>query len=221
MIRIAFLLLMLAPAAATAADPNKVLRYAFEIAETSFDPPRISDLYSNIVNGAMFDAPYNYDYLARPAKMKPNTAVALPEISADGLTYTIRIKPGIYFNDDPAFNGTKRELTAQDYVYSMKRVLDPKLRSSQVAELEPYVVGADVAMMTSALLRHGPDFVATAEAQLRAWMDEREYDSVDQLRGSASAATAEDPAAFERANYMRTIRSWSTPPRSSGTGARD
>jgi len=128
-----------------AADPNKVLRYAFEIAETSFDPPRISDLYSNIVNGAMFDSPYNYDYLARPAKMKPNTAVALPEISADGLTYTIRIKPGIYFNDDPAFNGRKRELTAQDYVYSMKRVLDPKLRSTQVAELEPYVVGADAA----------------------------------------------------------------------------
>lgn len=78
--------------------------------------------------------------------------------------------------------------------------------------LKALLVGADVAMMTSALLRHGPEFVATAEAQLRAWMEEREYDSVDQLRGSASAATAEDPAAFERANYVRTIRSWSTPP---------
>lgn len=87
--------------------------------------------------------------------------------------------------------------------------------------LKALLVGADVAMMTSALLRHGPDYVATAETQVRAWMEEREYDSVDQLRGSASAATAEDPAAFERANYMRTIRSWSTPPRSSGTGARD
>jgi ABC-type transport system substrate-binding protein len=143
--RILLALICVVAATVHAADPNKVLRYAFEIAETSFDPPRISDLYSNIVNGAMFDAPYNYDYLARPAKMKPNTAIALPEISADGLTYTIRIKPGIYFNDDPAFNGSKRELTAQDYVFSMKRVLDPKLRSSQVAELEPYVVGADAA----------------------------------------------------------------------------
>jgi hypothetical protein len=71
--------------AAHAADANKVLRYAFEVAETSFDPPRISDLYSNIVNGAMFDAPLAYDYLARPSKLKPNTAAGLPEVSADGL----------------------------------------------------------------------------------------------------------------------------------------
>ena len=138
--------LLLSAGPVQAADPNKVLRYAFEIAETSFDPPRISDLYSNIVNGAMFDAPLNYDYLAQPVKLKPNTAVALPEISADGMTYTFRIKPGIYFSDDPAFNGKKRELTAQDYAYSMKRVLDPKLRSSQVAELEPHITGAPEAV---------------------------------------------------------------------------
>ena len=55
------------------------------------------------------------------------------------------------------------------------------------------MVGADVVMMTSALLRHGPEHVATVETELRAWMTEREYDSVDQLRGSASAATADDP----------------------------
>jgi ABC-type transport system substrate-binding protein len=129
-----------------AADPGKVFRYAFEIAETSFDPPRISDLYSNFINGAMFDAPLAYDYLARPAKLKPNTAVALPEVSADGLSYTIRIKPGIHFVDDPAFQGKKRELTADDYVYSLKRVLDPKLRATQIAELEPHVVGAEAAV---------------------------------------------------------------------------
>lgn len=87
--------------------------------------------------------------------------------------------------------------------------------------LKALLVGADVAMMTSALLRHGPDFVAAVESQLRAWMEEREYESVDQLRGSASAATTADPAAFERANYLRAIRSWSTPPQLSGTGARD
>ena len=70
------------------------------------------------------------------------------------------------------------------------------------------MVGADVVMMTSALLRHGPEHVATVEAELRAWMVEREYESVDQLRGSASQATVEDPGAFERANYMQTLRSW-------------
>ena len=73
------------------------------------------------------------------------------------------------------------------------------------------MVGADVVMMTSALLRHGPEHVATVETQLRAWLIEHEYESVEQLRGSASQATVEDPSAFERANYMRTLRSWATP----------
>jgi dihydroorotate dehydrogenase (fumarate) len=73
------------------------------------------------------------------------------------------------------------------------------------------MVGADVVMMTSALLRHGPEHVRTAEAELRIWMNEHEYDSVDQLRGSASQTTAENPSAFERANYMHTLRSWVAP----------
>jgi ABC-type transport system substrate-binding protein len=129
-----------------AADPAKVFRYAFEIAETSFDPPRISDLYSNVVNGAMFDTPLHYDYLHRPAILKPNTVEALPERSADGLTYTFKVKPGIFFNDDPAFNGRKRELVAEDYVYSIKRVLDPKVRASQVGELAEHLVGSEEAI---------------------------------------------------------------------------
>ena len=132
----------LAPAVASA---EKVLRYAFEIAETSFDPQRISDVYSNIVNQGMFEAPLTYDYLALPVKLKPNTATGLPEVSADGMTYTIHIMPGIYFLDDPAFNGKKRELVAADYVYTIKRLLDPKVRSPLIAEIEPYVVGAEEA----------------------------------------------------------------------------
>ena len=128
---------------AVPASAEKVLRYAFEIAETSFDPQRIADVYSNIVNQAMFEPPLTYDYLARPAKLKPNVATAMPEISADGTTYTLRIRPGIYFNDDPAFNGQKRELVAADFVYSIKRVLDPRVRASLIGEIEPYIVGAD------------------------------------------------------------------------------
>jgi ABC-type transport system substrate-binding protein len=144
--------LFLAALSANAADPNrgreapgdpkKVLRYAFEIAETSFDTQKISDLYSNIVNNAMFDTPLRYDYLARPPKLKPNTVEALPEISADGLTYTFKVKPGIYFADDAVFKGKKRELVAQDYVYTFKRLLDPKVRASQLGEFEPTVAGA-------------------------------------------------------------------------------
>ena len=60
-------------------------------------------------------------------------------------------------------------------------------------------------MMTSALLRDGPSHVRTVEAELVDWMTEHEYESVAQLRGSASQATVEDPSAFERANYMKAL----------------
>ena len=83
--------------------PLKVLRYAFPIAETSFDPAYITDLYSRTVAGAIFDAPLEFEFLAQPARMRPNTAAAMPEVSADFRRFTFRIQPGIYFADDPAF----------------------------------------------------------------------------------------------------------------------
>jgi dihydroorotate dehydrogenase (fumarate) len=70
------------------------------------------------------------------------------------------------------------------------------------------LVGADVVMMTSAILRHGPEHIASVEAELRAWMADLEYTSASEMRGSASAATVDDPSEFERANYMTTLRSW-------------
>ena len=73
------------------------------------------------------------------------------------------------------------------------------------------LVGADVAMMTSAILRHGPGHFSVVESELSSWMDEQEYGSVSELRGSVSYAAAEDPSAFERANYRRTLHSWTTP----------
>ena len=72
------------------------------------------------------------------------------------------------------------------------------------------LAGADVAMMTSALLRHGPGHLQAVEEELRAVMAERDYDSVAQLRGSMSQAAMPDPEGFERANYMRTLMSWSS-----------
>ncbi len=115
---------------------EKVLRYAFEIAETGFDPVQLSDLYSRIVTGSIFDALYGYDYLARPVKVRPRVAVDMPVITDDFRTFTVKIKPGIYFADDPAFNGKKRELTAQDFVYSYKRHFDPKTKSPAYSDLE-------------------------------------------------------------------------------------
>ena len=112
-----------------AAEPQKVLRYAFPIAETGFDPAQVSDIYSRTVTSHIFDSLLTYDPLARPYKLKPSTAAEMPEISPDFTTFTFRIKPGIYFADDPAFKGRKRELVAQDYIYSIKRVYDPAIKS--------------------------------------------------------------------------------------------
>jgi len=107
-----------APAQGTAAEP-KVLRYAFPAAETGFDPAQLSDLYSRTVTAHLFEALYGYDPLARPFKVVPRTAAGMPEVSADFRVWTVRVKPGIYFADDPAFGGKRRELVAQDYVDSI------------------------------------------------------------------------------------------------------
>jgi len=139
---VAALLIASGPALAQP-DPSKVLKVAFLIAETGFDPQASSDLYSNYVNRVIFDPPYRYDYLARPHRIIPNTAAALPESSKDGREWTIRIRPGIYFADDPAFKGKKRELTAADYAYSWKRVLDPRTRSPHLDTFDGRIVGMD------------------------------------------------------------------------------
>jgi ABC-type transport system substrate-binding protein len=124
-----------APAHAQA-DPTKVLRAVFPTAETGFDPQAAGDIYSNAVNRVIFDTLYKYDHLARPMRLVPNTAVALPEITDGGRTWTMRVRPGIFFADDPAFKGQQRELTAADYVYSWKRILDPRMRANALNAIE-------------------------------------------------------------------------------------
>jgi len=128
-----------------AAQPkvDKTLRYAFPIAETSFDPAQITDLYSRTVASAIFDAPLEYEFLAQPVRMRPNAAAAMPEVSPDFRTFTFRIKPGIHFAPDEAFKGSRnldaqgrRELVAADYVYSIKRHYDPRWKSGNLYLLE-------------------------------------------------------------------------------------
>ena len=123
-------------AAAPALAQDKVLRYAFPVAETGFDPPQLSDLYSRIITANIFDALYGYDYLARPAKVRPVLAEAMPEVSGDYRTFTVRMRKGIYFADDPVFGGKKREVTAADVVYSIKRIYDPATKSPQLSSME-------------------------------------------------------------------------------------
>jgi ABC-type transport system substrate-binding protein len=134
---------LLLPLPALGADPAKVLRYAFPAPETGFDPARVNDLYSNTINEAIFDRLLTYDYLARPAKLVPMAAEAMPEVAENGKVYTFRIRKGIYFTPDPAFKGAKRELVAQDFVYSFMRFVDPKIRSPYGFLVEGKIEGLD------------------------------------------------------------------------------
>ena len=118
----------------------------FPAAETGFDPAGAHDLYSGTIVQAIYDTLYTYDYLARPAKLVPLAADAMPQISDGGRTYTIRLKRGIHFTADPAFKGRKRELVADDYVYSLKRLVDPRVRSPWSWLLEDKIVGLDAAI---------------------------------------------------------------------------
>ena len=128
--------LMAALAAHAQAPEQKVLRYAFEVAETSLDPVKLNDLYSRTLTPHVFEGLYAYDHLARPVKIKPLTADGMPQTSADFRVWTVKIKPGIFFADDPAFKGRKRELVAQDYVYAFKRFADPANKSPAWTSME-------------------------------------------------------------------------------------
>ena len=122
----------------------KTLRVCFQVPETGFDPAQTQDYFSNTIISHLFDAPLRYDFLARPERLVPNTAASLPEVSTDFRTFTVRLSPGIFFQDDAAFKGKRRELIAADYVYSIKRVFDPRWKSQVLFILEPArIIGLD------------------------------------------------------------------------------
>jgi ABC-type transport system substrate-binding protein len=143
-------LFAIAPSVHAAADPDKVLRVAFEIAETGFDPAKVTDNYSVEVIRAVYERLLSYDYLARPVRLVPSTAEALPEITDNGRTYTLRVRQGIYFHPDLAFKGVRRELTAVDYAYSVKRFVDPAIRSPWKFLVEGKIAGLDARITLTA-----------------------------------------------------------------------
>jgi len=128
---------------AQATDMNKTLRVAFLVDVTGFDPAATNDLYSGHVINAIFDNLFEFDYYVRPARLRPALAEAMPEISADGLTWKIRVRKGAFYADDPVFKGKKREVTADDLVYSWKRMLDPKMASPNLWQIDNKLIGAN------------------------------------------------------------------------------
>jgi ABC-type transport system substrate-binding protein len=125
----------------TAADGQKVLRIVFPVAETGFDPPQVQDLYSRAVTSHIFETFLAFDHLARPPQLRPCLAVAMPEHSDDYKVWTVKIRPGVYFAPDEAFKDKdgkpyKRELTAQDFIYTYQRFADPATRALSWSAIE-------------------------------------------------------------------------------------
>jgi ABC-type transport system substrate-binding protein len=145
---------------AGAADPAKVLRVALPRAETGFDPAQASEIYSGAVIAAIMEPLLTFDYLARPVKLAPLTAEALPEAADAGTRYTFKLKKGIYFAADPAFKGKRRELTAGDYIYAIERLVDPKNRSPNAFYVEGKIAGLDALVAKAKLNGDRFDYAA-------------------------------------------------------------
>lgn len=121
----------------------KLIRQAFEAADDGFDMVKTQNHYSGWVAEAIFEPLLSYDYMARPLKLIPLTSKTLPKLREDGRVLEFEIKPGILFSPDPAFKGKPRELTAQDYVYSFMRIMDPRNRSPHHSFIAGKIKGLD------------------------------------------------------------------------------
>jgi ABC-type transport system substrate-binding protein len=126
-------------------DPNEIVLYSsLPTKISSLDPGNIGDVYSATVTGNIFERLYEYHYLKRPYELVPSLASGMPEISDDGLIYKIKIKDGVYFADDPCFEGGKgRELVAEDFIYAWKRIANIKYLSRNWWIFDEKIVGLD------------------------------------------------------------------------------
>lgn len=110
---------------------ERVLRITAPSDVKGFDPMMAGDVGSAAQIAKIYEGLLTYHWLKIPYELIPNLAEEMPEISKDGMTYTFKIKKGVFFQDDAAFPGGKgRELTAMDFVYSLKRHADSKNQST-------------------------------------------------------------------------------------------
>jgi len=143
-------------------EPNEmVLHHVLSAKIKGLDPGNMRDVYSVIVASQMFEPLYQYHFLKRPYELVPLLAEDMPQISDDLLTYTIKIKKGVYFQDDPCFgsprsfglrsktaggsvpNGKGRELKAEDFVFSLKRIANIKYLSQNWSIFDNKIDGLD------------------------------------------------------------------------------
>ena len=156
---------------------------------------KLSPFFSNLANMAqrldqagadalvLFNRFYQPDINLQELEIQPNVLLSTPQSLRLPLTWI-----GILFGR------VKANLAATGGVHNAEDVV--KL----------LMVGADVTMLCSSLMRHGINHVRHVQRELREWMEEHEYESVRQMQGSMSQQKCPDPAAFERAQYMHAVK---------------
>ena len=138
-----FLALVLFSALAGAADPVKSWHGALIEDPPGFDPAGHSSSSSTAITELIFDTLLTYDYLARPAKLVPKAAAAMPVVTDGGRTWTVSLRKGIYFAPDAAFKGVRRELVARDVAYTIMRFMDPERHAPYQFMFRNKLVGLD------------------------------------------------------------------------------
>jgi len=158
---------------------------------------KLSPYFSNMANMAtkldqtgvnalvLFNRFYQPDIDLETLEVKPNVILSTPQAMRLPLTWI-----GILYKRIAA------DLGATSGIHSSGDAI------------KMILAGANVTMMTSALLKNGIDHLRVVEKQMVQWMEEHEYESVTQMRGSVSQMHAEDPTAFERAQYMRALTTY-------------
>lgn len=196
------------------------LNVYFVPADPSFDADKVEQLYIDILKTVKAS-------VGIPVTMKlspffsslAKTAVDLDEAGADGLVLFNRFY-------QPDIDLEKLEIVpnlAFSTAFEMRlplrwtAILYGKVKASLAATTGIYtaqdaikmiMAGADVTMLCSVLLTHGVERLGSIEAAMKEWMEKNEYDSIDTMKGSMSQKSCPDPAAFERANYMKTLQSY-------------
>lgn len=127
-------------------SPDEMVLYGVTSRIRGFDPVKAGDVASAMAISKIYEGLVQYAYLDRPYRVVPNLAEAMPEVSDDGLVYVFHIRKGVFFQDDPCFSetgGKGRELTADDFVYSIKRVADVGNSSTGYWVYNRRIVGLD------------------------------------------------------------------------------
>jgi len=139
---------------------ERVIRAPLGAKVKGFDPAFAGDTTSVSAQGQIFEPLYQYRFLAEEYELEPCLAEEMGEFSEDGLTYTVRIKKGVVFQDDPCFadtNGTGRELTVDDFIFAFKRLADVKVRSTGWWIFDGKIVGLDEFRETTMEAETGED----------------------------------------------------------------